>query len=812
MTLALSGASSGRRSNRLCCLILPNPQTTMRTNFRRLAPALSLAWLTTLTASAQPVYSVLYSFPNLTLDSGTPPISYEWLRSSTNLPRQTAATLLFTNLGLDAAGNYQVVVSNPWGSQTSGVATLTVGYLPTMTNSGATVPVRLGQALTLRLKAASGTAPLGYLWLKNSAILPGQTTYKLVFPSIVATNAGDYQLVATNLFGSATSGVYAVTIGSPPVITVQPSNEAVAVGQTATCAVTATGPQLNYLWFKTNALLGATNATLVLSNIGIQAAGGYRVAVTNLWGEVTSSVAVLSVGHPPAITVQPQGGTITVGSKFTFSVAASGTRPLFYQWFKGNTALAGDTQSSFTLAKAAATDSGTYTVVVTNTWGAVTSAPAVLNVGLTPTITTPPQNQVVIEGQTATFSVTASGTAPLGYQWLKEGEPLAGYTANPLSWSGVLTNQAGDYQVVVSNAWGQATSTIALLQVVQYQVITLAGAAGSAGGLDGTGSAARFHWPHGLAVDNYTNVYVADEGNDAIRKVTGQGVVTTYAGALGVVGSNNGTSSDARFDEPCGVAEDARTNLYVADTLNELLRKVSRTLAVTTLAGKAGVSGTNNGAGNAARFNGPFGVAVDKNGTVYVADATNQAIRKVTASGSVSTLAGRLGVSGSADGTGTAARFLFPSGVAVDSAFNVYVADTGNSTIRKVTRGGVVTTLAGSAGHTGSDDATGAAARFNWPSAIAVDFSGNLYVADTDNHTIRQITPSGQVTTLAGVAGTAGSSNGIGYYQGYPASPSIAAMFNQPMGVAVDANGNIYVGDTENDTIRVIIPVIVPDP
>src|SRR2546422_457511 len=165
-----------------------------------------------------------------------------------------------------------------------------------------------------------------------------------------------------------------------------------------------------------------------------------------------------------------------------------------------------------------------------------------------------------------------------------------------------------------------------------------------------------------------------------------------------------------------------------------------------TLAGNAGY-GSADGTGADARFNAPFGAAVDSAGNVYVADTFNHTIRKETPGGGGTTLAGNAGQPGSADGTGNAARFRAPSGLAVESAGNIYVADSANSTIRKVTPGGVVTTLAGSAGQQGSTDGTGTAARFSQPYGVAVDSTGNIYVADTFNQTIRKVTPSGVVTT-----------------------------------------------------------------
>ena len=181
----------------------------------------------------------------------------------------------------------------------------------------------------------------------------------------------------------------------------------------------------------------------------------------------------------------------------------------------------------------------------------------------------------------------------------------------------------------------------------------------------------------------------------------------------GPVGSADGTGSAARFNDPDGVAVDGAGNVYVADTFNDTIRKITPAGVVTTLAGSPGQVGSADGTGSAARFNDPEGVAVDAAGNVYVADTRNDTIRKITPAGVVTTLAGSPGQAGSADGTGSAARFDFPNGVAVDGAGNVYVADAGNDTIRKITPAGVVTTLAGTAGQSGSADGTGSAARFN---------------------------------------------------------------------------------------------------
>ncbi len=302
-------------------------------------------------------------------------------------------------------------------------------------------------------------------------------------------------------------------------------------------------------------------------------------------------------------------------------------------------------------------------------------------------------------------------------------------------------------------------------------VTTLAGQAGSSGSADGTGSAARFNLPADVAADLAGDLYVADTGNNAIRKVTAAGAVTTVATGL---------------NHPAGIAADASGDLYVADTDNNLVRGVSAAGAVTILA-----SG----------FNGPSGIAVDAAGNVYVADTLNHVIRSITPAGIVGIVAGVVGASGAADGTGSAARFYGPQGLAVDGSANLYVADTNNDTIRKIVlASGTVTTLAGQAGVSGSADGVGSQALFTFPSGAAVDGSGNIFVADTENHTIREITPAGAVVTLAGQTGSAGSADGT----------DGATRFDFPTGIAADSSGNVYVADTNNQAIRVVQLPVAP--
>jgi sugar lactone lactonase YvrE len=323
-------------------------------------------------------------------------------------------------------------------------------------------------------------------------------------------------------------------------------------------------------------------------------------------------------------------------------------------------------------------------------------------------------------------------------------------------------------------------------------VSTLAGS-GAEGSVDGPGDKASFLRPQSVAVDASGNVYVADRYSNKIRKITQAGVVSTLAGS-GTVGSADGVGAKASFNEPVGVAVDASGNVYVADYANSKIRMVTSAGVVSTFAG-SGAQGSADGPPATASFNLPTGVAVDTSGNLYVADFGNHKIRKVTPAGIVSTLAGSA-VQGSIDGPGEKASFQRPQGVAVDASGNVYVADRHNNKIRKITPKGVVSTLAGS-GAPGIAGGPGAKASFNEPVGVAVDASGNVYVADYASSRIRMVTSAGIVSTVAG-SGAQGSADGREY----------SASFFVPTGVAVDAAGNLYVADYGNQKVRKITKVV----
>jgi len=377
---------------------------------------------------------------------------------------------------------------------------------------------------------------------------------------------------------------------------------------------------------------------------------------------------------------------------------------------------------------------------------------------------------------------------------------LAGHDYGSLDGAGVGAHFAGPMALAYDGAgnlycadgWGHTIRKVAIAGAV---VTTLAGAAGGDGLMDGVGAAALFMRPHGIAVDG-TTVWVADMQSHVIRKIDlATNRVSTLAGS-GQAGSADGVAAAAQFNNPYAVLSDGAGTLYVADGGNDTIRKIDvATATVTTLAGSAQQTGGTDATGAAARFNGPAALALS-GGTLYVADRNNQTIRAVdVASGAVTTLAGTAGAQGSTDGTGSAARFKNPMGLALDQSGNLYVADASNSTIRKiVVATGAVTTLSGKPGSSGSADGDAATARFYMPHALALDGMGNLLVADARNHAVRKVSPStGAVTTWAG-------NPAIGAVQ----LGALPAALNTPAGLAVGSDGAVYVATAHENAILVI--------
>lgn len=334
-----------------------------------------------------------------------------------------------------------------------------------------------------------------------------------------------------------------------------------------------------------------------------------------------------------------------------------------------------------------------------------------------------------------------------------------------------------------------------LSQIGFAQMVSTFAGSGSIGSVNATGLAASFYYPTGVCADASGNIVVADQYNHKIRKISPSGVVTTFAGS-GAPGATDATSLAASFNRPYSLCMDAAGNIYVGELFNYKIRKITPAGIVTTFAG-SGTSGATDATGIAASFNYPNGLCLDASGNMFVADYFNNTVRKITPLGVVTTFAGS-GTAGAIDALGLAASFNGPSGICIDASGNLYVSDFVNNKIRKITPAGMVSIFAGS-GAVGSLDATGIGASFNGPGGICSDVSGNLYVSDTYNHKIRQISPAGVVTTLAGT-GMAGAID---------ATVSLAS-FDHPIGVYKDATSNLFIGDPYNHKIRKIGNCVAP--
>jgi kumamolisin len=426
----------------------------------------------------------------------------------------TALTVNATTVAMSGA-KFLCVVTNSAGSISSAAATLTVNPVPTpppppspvapaITRQPQSETVDIGQTASFGA-TVTGTAPLTYQWKKNGTALTGATNATLVIAGVQTSTAGNYTLFVSNSAGNVTSAVAILTVDSPPApptppspptrptppvvaptIFQQPHSETVTTGQTAVFGVFANGtPPLSYQWSKNGAAItGATNYYLAIPDAQTANAGNYTVVVSNSAGHVTSSAAILTVNPPPppvapAIVRQPQSETITVGQTAQFGVFASGTGPLAYQWSFNGTVITGATNNTLTIRDAQTTNAGNYTVNVSNSVGNVTSTIAVLTVnpapaprspappvsGTPPVISTQPQSQTATIGGNVTFSVVATGTGTLDYQWFKNDGYIRGATSANLTLTDVQLSDSAYYTVVVYNNAGFIWSNSATLTV-----------------------------------------------------------------------------------------------------------------------------------------------------------------------------------------------------------------------------------------------------------------------------------------------------------------------------------------------------------
>jgi len=377
-----------------------------------------------------------------------------------------------------------------------------------------------------------------------------------------------------------------------------------------------------------------------------------------------------------------------------------------------------------------------------------------------PVIITQPTNQMVGNGGNAIFSVAVSGPGPLSYQWQLNGTNLP---------NNIISTVAGTNGAGFSGDGGAATN-------------------------------AKLNTPYGVAVDALGNIYIADAANNRIREVAPNGIISTVAGTNGAgFSGDGGAATNAKLNAPYGVAVDALGNIYIADASNCRIREVPPNGIITTVAGTntSGFSGDGGSATNAMLKN-PWSVAVDASGDLFIADTLNNRIREVAPNGIISTVAGTNGAGFSGDGgSATNAQLKSPYDAAVGASGNLFIADTSNNRIREVAPNGVITTMTGTnASGFAGDGGSATIAKLSSPHGLAVDASGNLFIADTSNNRIRKVDNTGLITTVAG--------NGNGAYAG-DGGPAASASLSGPAGVALDAAGNLLIADSNNNRVRKVL-------
>ncbi len=438
------------------------------------------------TGSAPVTGTACHAFLTLTRNAGgSMTVAYKLTQGSGTLVTQTLTEAAATTTSFDTVNVYLASAT-----LTGGVAAhLTLQQVdvtlsnpslivaPTITTPPADQTVIAGNGASFTV-VATGTPSPTYQWQKNTVDIPGATSVTLALANVQPTNAGNYRVVVSNPGGTINSAPATLTVQTPPVIATPPASQAVLVGDNVSFTVLATGTApFTYQWKKgTGDLVGQTADTLTLNAVSLAESGDYSVVVTNVAGSTPSAPATLTVAAAavaPSVTTPPAAQTVVLGAPASFSVVATGTAPLTYQWNKDTFAIPGATGSTLAFPAVVATDAASYTVTITNSVTSVTSAAAILTVNLPPTIATPPAGATASIGSPVTFTVLAGGTAPFTYQWRKDGTPIGGATGSSFNIASVQPADAGSYTVVVTNIVSFTTSAAAVLAVNTPPTITV---------------------------------------------------------------------------------------------------------------------------------------------------------------------------------------------------------------------------------------------------------------------------------------------------------------------------------------------------
>jgi len=610
----------------------------------------------------------------------------------------------------------------------------------------------------------------------------------------VIPNPPVVEVRATSKADPTKHGSAMVTVTGPITVTVSPKTATVNVGLTRQFVATvdnATDPTVTWAVIGGNPNGSISNTGLYTAPNQVPNPAQVTVRATSNEDPTKYDEAVVTVTTPISVVVSPPAATVNVTFSAQFSATVQNSPNQNVTWAVNGGAQFGTINAAGLYTAPAAVPSPNVTAI-TATSQADPNAVGTAQVTIMPPIAvsiTPDDARAAI-GQTAQFSAQVGSTQDKTVTW----EVVGGAANGTINAAGLYTapNTIPVPDAVSVKATSNADPTKSDTAIVHIWAVVASLAGSTFGFQDGTGTGARFAAPAGVALASNGDVYVADTANNRVRKVTPAGVVTSFCGN-GTWGYNAGSTAcgNANFAAPTGVAVASNGDVYVADSANNAIRRISGG-NVAVLAGN-GTRGYAEGSGTTARFAQPVHLALDAAGTtLYVADYGNHRVRKVTTAGAASLFAGS-GTAGYVNASGASARFNGPYGISIDGSGNVYVGDQNNHAIRKITSAGAVTTLAGD-GTAGSADGTGANARFNSPAGTAVDSDGNVYVADVMNYVIRKITAAGVTSTLAGDH-SYGFADGAGY----------SAKFNMPAAVAVTSDRKIiYVADQQNSKVRIV--------
>jgi sugar lactone lactonase YvrE len=762
--------------------------------------------------------------------------------TATGLPAGLSASLSGSTVSVSgtptATGTFNTInvsVRDTAGATSTGTFTITVNAVPTLgaLSSSAWTMNQPGFSGTTTVSA--GTGPFGGLTASNlptglTASLSGSTVTLSGTPTTAPGTYGNISITVVDAAGAPASRTFSITINAAPALgTLAPTQWTAGQsgypgaiplsGGTGTLTVSAQSnlpPGLS-------ATVSGANVTFTGTPTSAGTFGNASITVQDATGATGAATFSITINPAPTLgalsssawTVSQPGfnGTVAVsgGTGSYGSLAASNLPPGLTASLSGSTITVSGTP----------TTAGTYgnaTLSVKDAAGATATGTFTFTVNTTPTLgtLTPVQwtagvagypGAIPVSGGTAPFTVTAQSNLPPGLSATTTGTSVT-FAGTPTA-AGTFANLG----LTVQDATGVAVSapfTVTINHPGPF-IAALAGT-GTAGygGDNGPATAAQLSGPTAMAADGSGNLFIADAANNVIREVVkASGTIVTVAGTgTAGYGGDNGPATAAQLANPKAVTVDVNGNLFIADAANNVIREVvhgTGTIVTVAGTGTAGYGG-DGGPPNAAQLNGPTGVAVDGSGNLFIADAGNNAIRElVPATGTIVTVAGTGTAGYGGDGgPATAAQLASPAGVAVDGSGNLFIADTGNNVLREVAHAtGTIATVAGTgaAGY-GGDNGPATAALLNRPGSLAVDGHGDLFVADTANNRVREVVPAtGAIVPVAGT-GAAGSSGDNG--------PATAALLSAPTGVAVDAYGDLFVADTANNRVREVRAVSSP--